>query len=433
MLYANSGRSEKSDCSSCYSYPDSNESSNSSYSNSDTFESSNNLYYNSDTIDSINSSCNNYDENLSITECFSIASVNTCGLLSKLNLPEFTDFIKLYDIICINETKLDELDIINVNVEGYDFLSLNRKKITRKSGGIGVFVKSEYIEKKLVIKETNQINKNVLWFKLDKKLCGVDIICGALYIEPESSKYARNDVFDNLEDDICNYMDKNVMLIGDFNARVGNVNDLHVGNSFNVNDICYEPPCDSKDILLECGAKVKRTAKDIKVNSHGRKLVDICKQSDIVILNGRVGSDAYIGELTCKSKSTVDYCISSPRLIQYVQDFKVLDFNECLSDVHCPIVVKLNKLSISDSPCKNNVSPGKKSLGNIIRPKWDEVYTDIFKNNLSYNQINAVCDLIDVATAKPGCSQDEIDVMYVKIKNILYDSAVACGSLKKKQ
>ena len=67
-----------------------------------------------------------------------IVSLNVCGLVSKLVSPEFITFINSYDIVCLQETKFDIYDVIDV--PGYHFECLNRKKCARKSGGIGIFL-----------------------------------------------------------------------------------------------------------------------------------------------------------------------------------------------------------------------------------------------------------------------------------------------------
>ena len=44
-------------------------------------------------------------------------SINVCGLKSKFNIPEFTELINSYDIIGFQETKLDDVD--EINIDGY--------------------------------------------------------------------------------------------------------------------------------------------------------------------------------------------------------------------------------------------------------------------------------------------------------------------------
>ena len=46
--------------------------------------------------------------------------------------------------------------------------------------------------------------------------------------------------------------------------------------------------------------------------------------------------------MTCKNVSVVDYALMSSDLFPLISDFAVLDYCEFHSDVHCPIVLKLN-------------------------------------------------------------------------------------------
>ena len=56
-----------------------------------------------------------------------ILTLNVCGLKSKLCIPEFITLIKHYDIIGIQETKLDDVDLVQVN--GYQIFTNNRKSL----------------------------------------------------------------------------------------------------------------------------------------------------------------------------------------------------------------------------------------------------------------------------------------------------------------
>ena len=65
-----------------------------------------------------------------------------CGLKSKLNCPEFLTFLHSYDINCVQESRLDDLD--KITVPGYKIFMHNRKKIARyRSGGIALLIKGE--------------------------------------------------------------------------------------------------------------------------------------------------------------------------------------------------------------------------------------------------------------------------------------------------
>ena len=80
-------------------------------------------------------------------------------------------------------------------------------------------------------------------------------------------------------------------------------------------------------------------------NNNGKKLIELCRNVDVKIVNGRFGNDYENGNFTCykpNGKSTVDYAIASPCLFPKIIDFTVDMFDPCLSDVHCPICLALN-------------------------------------------------------------------------------------------
>ena len=56
------------------------------------------------------------------------------GLLSKLDFPEFMEVANDYDILCLSETHFDEFD--KPVIPGFQYITKNRKKISRKSGGL---------------------------------------------------------------------------------------------------------------------------------------------------------------------------------------------------------------------------------------------------------------------------------------------------------
>jgi hypothetical protein len=66
--------------------------------------------------------------------------INICGLKSKLKAIDFEEYISSYDIVCLTETKLDEIDAIEV--PGFVLHSKVRTKRKRASGGVAILVKS---------------------------------------------------------------------------------------------------------------------------------------------------------------------------------------------------------------------------------------------------------------------------------------------------
>ena len=131
-------------------------------------------------------------------------SLNVCGLVSKLNCPEFLSFIKQYDIICIQESKLDDVD--TVSIAGYQIFTNNRRAISRyRSGGITLIVKNE-LSPYIRMKKTD--SKLILWFSISKHLMlnNEELLCGIVYIPPHGSRYANPDPYLELQnefDNIC--------------------------------------------------------------------------------------------------------------------------------------------------------------------------------------------------------------------------------------
>ena len=78
--------------------------------------------------------------------------------------------------------------------------------------------------------------------------------------------------------------------------------------------------CDLPDVEL------KRCSPDSCANNYGYRLVDLCKNMGVVIVNGRFGAERGEGKATCEGKSVVDYILCSPKLLCYIIWFEVDDF-----------------------------------------------------------------------------------------------------------
>ena len=58
-----------------------------------------------------------------------ILCLNCCGLQKRLNYPEFYELISKYDILCLVESKSDDLDFFNI--PGYEVKMKNREKVAK--------------------------------------------------------------------------------------------------------------------------------------------------------------------------------------------------------------------------------------------------------------------------------------------------------------
>ena len=129
----------------------------------------------------------------------------------------------------------------------------------------------------------------------------------------------------SLSDKPCKFI-----ICGDMNARVGEMND------FVADDASHHIYALPDDYIVD--NSVPRGSKDSKSNSNGSLMIDFCRQTGLRIANGRVGSDAGIGECTyvgSSGASLIDYVLVSEDLLKCFVTFDVFDPNP-ISD-HCLI------------------------------------------------------------------------------------------------
>ena len=159
-----------------------------------------------------------------------------------------------------------------------------------------------------------------------------------MYFSPENSTYTLREnpgYFVKFENDLSIFKSKGeTMFLGDMNARTGQLDD------FVRND-----PADDIYLPLPAGCSknkhvLKRRNCDSSTNGYGHSLLEICKVTEMLMLNGRSLGDS-TGSLTChqyNGSSCVDYVIISQSAVQYVNALSVLDWMPTHSD-HCQIAV----------------------------------------------------------------------------------------------
>jgi len=93
------------------------------------------------------------------------------------------------------------------------------------------------------------------------------------------------------------------MLFGDFNARVSCKQDSILCDTF-IADI------DADDYVID--NPLSRNSMDKEINSHGDKLLDLCKATALRKANSRIGSDFWKGTYICFNinvSSVFDYLL----------------------------------------------------------------------------------------------------------------------------
>ena len=257
-------------------------------------------------------------------------------------------------------------------------------------------------------------------FKLNQALCGYGIIGGVVYIEPEGSRYADKDSFSVIEEKLLEFGDTPIILLGDFNARTKCLNDFFEYDKYNFDS--FNSPGDS-EVRLENQELLESLgfSQDKENHNNGYKLVELCENTGILIVNGRVGNDANIGKFTCKNVSVIDYALASHSLFPYICHFDVLPFNDTFSDIHCPFHVKVrrnNSKSIDVGIIIHDNS------GNRIKSNWKQEFANVFSSNIDSSKVYELHQLIELLQSTDSVTQENIDFIYGEIKTGLHNSVL---------
>jgi exonuclease III len=147
-----------------------------------------------------------------------------------------------------------------------------------------------------------------------------------------------------LENDIMNFSGQyNIILCGDINARTSNISDIvmEIEGSEGLN-MYHQIECDVNQTMFPTEMCQKRVSEDTgKSNTYGRKLIEMCKSTNIRIVNGRAYSDQK-GKLTrieTTGCSVVDYCICDSKGYTCIKNFRI--GNSMPESDHCPLLIDI--------------------------------------------------------------------------------------------
>ena len=260
------------------------------------------------------------------------------GLTQKFRSTDIQNLINTHDIFCFLESWLgpnDSCPSINDYTSFRSERKTKHKNARRNSGGILIYCKKSI--RGGVIKLKNS-HSDIQWLKLDKSFFGLnnDIYLCICYIKPEASGNAADvDMFDILNQDVGKYSTEGrIIILGDLNSRVG----LKQENHYDIDlDSRINDPARPINVPY-------RFSEDIKVNSHGRKLLRLLSNYDLLIANGRTPGDLS-GSYTCEQhngSSVVDLCIAQRNLLSKIMYFKVDEFNWFSDHASTSFCLKVN-------------------------------------------------------------------------------------------
>ncbi|XP_053375116.1 uncharacterized protein LOC123554108 isoform X1 [Mercenaria mercenaria] len=215
--------------------------------------------------------------------------------------------------------------------------------------------------------------------------------------------------FEVLENYVRKYNDSyRVCVIGDLNARTADRSDIIESSTLfdryvqTIDTNYVECPFDLSD----------RKSEDHVCNASGLKLLDICRSSDLKIINGRKGDDADIGRFTFQStlgRSVIDYVIASYHLFPIISDFIVHD--SFTYSAHVPIQVNFK---VESSNKTDNVK-----LDNVQKLVWDVNKVDVY-NNILLNDCDKLNDIVSQITSSNVSISDGVKSFANELYNIAY-------------
>lgn len=259
-----------------------------------------------------------------------ILSLNVCGLTAKKKFPELYDVISKIDIACLLETKLDDID--QVDLAGFTCFMKNRRGFRYRSGGVALLVRNELLRHIKIVENvdfTSRIDANLLkYYRLVQhpvsdnglffeisvpcKEKSQTLVGAAVYVPPENSVYTNRLAFQEIEETLANWDSEYVLLFGDFNGRTGIIPDFINSDDNGVDDNALTAT--TTDLMDTFGINKSRYSRDKGVNNFGHSLLELCISQGLLIVNGRAGKDDNVGNFTCKGLSVVDYAIAPPPL-----------------------------------------------------------------------------------------------------------------------
>jgi hypothetical protein len=211
------------------------------------------------------------------------------------------------------------------HVEGFDSLTvarivqLGKTKVIKHSEGIVVYFRRHLSPNLSQWKERS--HDSYLWLWVSKGATP-DLFACVVYTAPVSSKHKSVSLFQNLAADVeVQILGGIVLLGGDFNARIATLPDTI--DTCNLCELLHAPDLAEAE---QPNVMAKRQNRDIGVGGWGHKLLDLCYDARLLILNGWTFGDE-LGEFICLTNgghNIVDYIVGSPVVWQVATYFKVI-------------------------------------------------------------------------------------------------------------
>ena len=303
-----------------------------------------------------------------------VNGIKTC----KLGEETFQNILKKFDILCLQESHVSKE---HVNKTFKDYVAIphcrNMSKNNRYFGGMLLYIKKT-IRKGIKIKQ--DFDQDVLEVVLSKTFFSLkeDKHILFTYASPINSCYTKArsiNILEKIETKKADY--QNTLIIGDLNGRTKNGDDFVRDSSDKHSPINISPY--NKDTEI-----TRRNEDNHVFDQQGKLILDLCKSSNLRILNGRQLGDMK-GQFTRfplnkpnENPSVIDYALCGSALLNEIFSFSVLPFTE-LSD-HCciSVTIKINRAHVyrDENESTTKINPNKEFYN------FDKNRINIFKENI---------------------------------------------------
>lgn len=288
---------------------------------------------------------------------------NVAGLKNKEN--DFWQFIKEYDVVGLSETWVDDQaweEMKNILPDEYTWKVTPAKKehrVGRASGGIITGLKKDIEEENP--QETGNDSMQIRKAKIDGKLWKFVTVY---------NRGGNPETLNRLEEMIDEAQEENLVLGGDFNARIGLEGSI-------------------EEEVEE--TERKRKSRDTHINREGRALVTLTRRRGWYVLNGNYDGDeegqfTFIGH---NSSTVIDYVIVNSDAREEVLRMEV---EERTDSDHQPVTINIKCKETPQTRDAQTVKTREKQKEVYV---WNETATENYKN------------LIDSRRWKQGTVEEE--------------------------
>jgi len=146
-------------------------------------------------------------------------------------------------------------------------------------------------------------------------------------------------------------------------------------------------------------------------NSNGLALVDICRNNNLFILNGRMGTDKDTGQFTYRNSSVIDYAIATAECFVFLTEFGIIETDSLFSDGHAIIKFTVSSKIKVTPPHKQKLHKDNTSA------KWKQNLASSFINNINEENIDHIKYLCDVCPCAPSSIDEITNTITVMFQN----------------